>query len=73
MLKAIIDIARGLGKQTVAEFVEDADTAALLRDLGVDYGQGFHLGTPAPLAEHLAARSSNGAAPTNGAAPPAST
>jgi EAL domain-containing protein (putative c-di-GMP-specific phosphodiesterase class I) len=40
-----------MGKQTIAEFVGDQQTTRLLARLGVDYGQGFHLGRPAPL-EH---------------------
>jgi diguanylate cyclase (GGDEF)-like protein/PAS domain S-box-containing protein len=49
LIKAVVDIATGLGKRTIAEFVDDEDTAKLLSNLGVDYGQGFHLGRPAPL------------------------
>ncbi len=49
MIKAAVDIATGMGKRTIAEFVGDHDTARLLADLGVDYGQGFHLGHPEPL------------------------
>ncbi len=53
MIKAIVDIARGMGKRTIAEFVGDVETVNLLTELGVDYGQGYHLGRPAPLAEQL--------------------
>ena len=38
-----------MGKQTIAEFVGDQQTVHLLTDLGVNYGQGFHLGRPKPL------------------------
>jgi Amt family ammonium transporter len=38
-----------MGFETIAEFVEDAPTLALLRDIGVEYGQGFLLGEPAPI------------------------
>ncbi len=48
-VKAIVDIARGLGKLTIAEFVEDEATLALLRELGVDHAQGYHVGRPVPL------------------------
>ena len=44
-----MDIARGLGKRTIAEFVEDAETLELLRGMGVDFAQGFHIAKPAPL------------------------
>jgi diguanylate cyclase (GGDEF)-like protein len=45
-VKAIVEIARGLGKTTIAEFVEDDETEQMLREFGVDMGQGFHLGRP---------------------------
>jgi Amt family ammonium transporter len=35
--------------QTIGEGVEDEATLELLRELGVDHAQGFHLGRPAPL------------------------
>ena len=44
-----MDIARGLGKRTVAEFVGDAATLDLLRVLGVDYAQGFYVAMPQPI------------------------
>jgi len=56
IISAVVDIARGLGKETIAEFVGDDDTARLLAELGVDYGQGFHLGRPEPLAAMFAPR-----------------
>jgi diguanylate cyclase (GGDEF)-like protein len=54
-VKAIVEIARGLGKRTIAEFVEDEATTQLLREYGVDMAQGYHLGRPADAAETLAA------------------
>jgi len=47
-VKAIVDIARGLGKETIAEAAGDAATLALLRDYGVDYAQGFYVARPRP-------------------------
>ena len=55
VIQAVVDIARGLGKRTVAEHVGDGETAALLHRMGVDHAQGFHLGKPGP-AGRLAAR-----------------
>lgn len=46
MVRAMNDIAHALGKQTVAEFVEDEASMKLLREFGVDYAQGYHLGRP---------------------------
>jgi diguanylate cyclase (GGDEF)-like protein len=56
VIKAVVDIARGLGKTTVAEMVGDEETLHLVRDLGVDFVQGFHIGRPAPLARWLVER-----------------
>jgi diguanylate cyclase (GGDEF)-like protein/PAS domain S-box-containing protein len=53
VIQAVVDIARGMGKRTIAEFVGDDETAKLLARMGVDYGQGYHLGIPAPLGEQL--------------------
>ncbi len=49
LVQAIVEVARGLGQKTIAEFVHDEETAELLRSYGVDYGQGFHMGRPLPL------------------------
>jgi diguanylate cyclase (GGDEF)-like protein/PAS domain S-box-containing protein len=50
VIQAVVDIARGLGKRTVAEMVGDQPTLELLAQLGVDHAQGYHIGKPAPLA-----------------------
>ncbi|MDJ0739850.1 MAG: EAL domain-containing protein [Gammaproteobacteria bacterium] len=47
-VKALTDVAKGLGKTTIAEFVENAETLDLLASFGVDYAQGYHIGRPAP-------------------------
>ncbi len=49
-VRAIVDMARGLKKSTIAETVEDEQTLALVRELGIDHAQGFHLGRPATWA-----------------------
>jgi EAL domain-containing protein (putative c-di-GMP-specific phosphodiesterase class I) len=53
-VQAIVQIARGLGKRTIAEFVQDDRTAQMLREYGVDMAQGFHLGEPHAVGEHWA-------------------
>ncbi|HVF78269.1 MAG TPA: PAS domain S-box protein [Solirubrobacteraceae bacterium] len=55
VIEAVVNIARGLGTRTIAEFVGDDETVELLRRLGVDYGQGYHLGMPVSVEEHLPA------------------
>ncbi len=47
LIRSLVDFARGLGAQVVAEGVETAEDAAALRALGVDYGQGWYFGRPA--------------------------
>lgn len=47
-VKALSEIAKGLGKKAIAEFVEDAEALILLREYGVDYAQGYYIGRPAP-------------------------
>ena len=49
MVRGIVAIARELDMLTVAEGIEDAATLALVKELGVDYAQGFHIGRPAPV------------------------
>jgi EAL domain-containing protein (putative c-di-GMP-specific phosphodiesterase class I) len=42
-------ISRVMNIQTIAEFVENEATIAKLRELGVDYGQGYAIAKPCPL------------------------
>ncbi|WP_104203834.1 bifunctional diguanylate cyclase/phosphodiesterase [Billgrantia saliphila] len=49
IVKAITDIASGFGKQTIAEFVDQPALVPILQSYGIAYGQGYHLGKPAPL------------------------
>lgn len=51
-VRAMVGVARGLGKAVVAEYVEDGSSLALLREFGVDLVQGYHLDQPA--ADHPA-------------------
>jgi diguanylate cyclase (GGDEF)-like protein len=53
-VQAIVQIARGLGKTTIAEYVQDDQTTEMLREYGVDMAQGFHLGRPVDLDEAFA-------------------
>ena len=49
VVRAIARIVRGMGRETIAEFVGDERTVAMLRAYDVDYAQGFQIGAPAPL------------------------
>jgi diguanylate cyclase (GGDEF)-like protein len=46
IVRAISDIARIMGKETIAEFVSDAATLTLIQEIGIDYAQGYHVGKP---------------------------
>jgi diguanylate cyclase (GGDEF)-like protein/PAS domain S-box-containing protein len=50
VVRALVQTARAVGSTTIAEYVENRETFELLRSLGVDAAQGFHIGAPAPLA-----------------------
>lgn len=49
ILRCIVDLAQGLGKRTIAEWVTDEATLEVMRAFGVDYAQGFHVSLPAAL------------------------
>lgn len=53
IVRAVANLARDLGVETVAEGVESAQQAAVLGELGIDCAQGFHYARPAPLATVL--------------------
>ena len=48
-VKHIHQIAKEFGKRTIAEYVEDKETLDILKEIGVDYAQGFHYGQPHQL------------------------
>ncbi|SUU87278.1 PAS domain S-box-containing protein/diguanylate cyclase (GGDEF)-like protein [Aminobacter aminovorans] len=52
MVEMIQHIGEVTGKRTIAEFVENDDIARVLRDIGVDYAQGFGIARPRPFGEH---------------------
>ena len=49
MVKSINEIAHVMGKKTIAEWVEDESTLICLKEMGVDYAQGYLLGRPQKL------------------------
>jgi EAL domain-containing protein (putative c-di-GMP-specific phosphodiesterase class I) len=53
MVRAIAQLAHTMGMETVAEYVETDELRMRMTALGVDYGQGFAIGRPVPLAEVL--------------------
>jgi len=71
MVRSMTEMARLLKKPVVAEYVETEAVAVLLRELGVDWAQGFHFHVPEPLTAD-ALRASLAPAPAPALAPPAS-
>jgi diguanylate cyclase (GGDEF)-like protein len=53
LVTAVIGVCEQLGMTTVAEQVDRAELVVLLSTLGVDHGQGYHLGRPRPLTDLL--------------------
>jgi diguanylate cyclase (GGDEF)-like protein/PAS domain S-box-containing protein len=60
LVQAMVQVAKGLGKQTIAEFVENEETLKLLREYDVDYAQGYHIGRPCALDEALGSKHGSG-------------
>lgn len=46
ILKSIIDVCQEVGCEVIAEQIEEDSVAAMLRKLGIRYGQGYHYGRP---------------------------
>ena len=51
MVKSINEIGSLMGKKVIAEFVENDQILSLLKDIGVDYVQGYGIGKPQPFTE----------------------
>jgi diguanylate cyclase (GGDEF)-like protein/PAS domain S-box-containing protein len=49
MIEMIVHLAKVMGKSTVAEFVESNEILEALREIGVDYAQGYAIGKPSPF------------------------
>ena len=49
MVKSINEIGQIMGKKTVAEWVENHTIAMMLKDIGVDFAQGYYFSKPSPL------------------------
>jgi EAL domain-containing protein (putative c-di-GMP-specific phosphodiesterase class I) len=53
VVSSLVALARAMGARTIAEYVQDARTLRLLRELGVDHAQGFAVGRPRARAQPL--------------------
>ncbi len=49
VVRAVVDLAKGFGQQTIAEGIETAETRDLLAAMGIDFGQGYLFGRPAAI------------------------
>jgi len=49
IVKTIHELSHLFGKKTIAEYVENEDIIEKLKEIGVDYAQGYHLGKPMPI------------------------
>lgn len=55
VVKALVDVAKGTGAETIAVFASDDEAVRMLRELGVGYAQGHKVGRPRPIADALSA------------------
>ena len=53
MVRSINDIGQIMGMQTIAEFVENDEIKGMLREIGVNYAQGYGVGKPMPFTDLL--------------------
>ena len=53
MVETIVELARKLRVQTIAEFVSSKEILNVVKEIGVDYAQGFYLGKPLDITEHI--------------------
>lgn len=59
-VRSIHEVATAMGMETIAEFVENTEIIECLREIGVDYAQGFHIHKPNPLGREGKDRLSGG-------------
>jgi diguanylate cyclase (GGDEF)-like protein/PAS domain S-box-containing protein len=60
LVRSMVEIAQGLGMETIAEFVEEEEALELLGEYGVDYAQGYLVGRPGSIEDQLSGASAGG-------------
>ncbi len=55
MVETIVELAHKLGIETIAEFVSSSEILNIVKEIGIDYAQGFHIGKPQPIENLLSA------------------
>lgn len=53
LVRSIIQVVQALGKKTVAEYVENEEILTILKSMGIDFVQGYHIGHPMPVEKIL--------------------
>jgi len=53
MVETIVELAKKLHVITIAEFVSSSEILDVVKELGVDYAQGFYIGKPEDISKHL--------------------
>lgn len=48
IVKTIVNFAKELGIKTIAEYVHSEEVLACVKEIGIDYAQGFYIGKPSP-------------------------
>lgn len=59
LVKSMIQVIQALGKKAVAEFVENEEILDILKTMGIDFVQGYHIGHPLPVEKLLLNHSFN--------------
>jgi EAL domain-containing protein (putative c-di-GMP-specific phosphodiesterase class I) len=54
VVRSMIGVAKSFGIKTIAEGIENGETLELVKEFGINYGQGFHIGRPSPVGSHPA-------------------
>lgn len=53
IVNSVVQIAHSVGKKTIAEYVENIDVIKLLKEMGVDYVQGYYISRPQDTLEEI--------------------
>lgn len=55
MVETIVELAHKLNVETIAEFVSTEEILVVVKEIGIDYAQGFHIGKPEPIEDLMSA------------------
>lgn len=56
LVKSMIQVIQALGKKAVAEYVENEEILIILKGMGIDFVQGYHIGHPLPIEQLFSAQ-----------------